>query len=133
MNSKFVMTGAAIVLGLAGIACLFIPEEIFKLYNPATRDIQGLLVQLLGASFLGFAALDWISRQSLLGGIYGRPVVSANQTHFVIGSFLIVRAAISQPNNVVLWFTLAAYALFAIAFSVILYGPPPTKDTVPKT
>ena len=130
MNSKLVMTGATIVLSLCGIACLLIPKEIFKLYNPATEDVHGLLVQLLGAGFFGFATLDWISRLSLLGGIYGRPVVSANHTHFVIGSLLIVKATISQPNNVVLWFTLAAYVLFAIAFSIILFGPPPKKDTV---
>lgn len=133
MNSKLVMTGTAIVLGLGGIACLFIPTEIFKLYNPATEDTQGLLVQLLGASFLGFAALDWVSRKSLLGGIYGRPVVGTNYTHFLIGSLLMLRAAISQPGNVVLWFSLAAYALFAIAFAVIFFGPPPRKDTAPST
>src|SRR5947207_3387442 len=130
---RFVMTGAAIVLGLAGVTCLLIPEEIFKLYNPANENVQGLLVQLLGASFLGLAALDWISRRSLLGGIYGRPVVVTNHTHFGIGSLLMVRAAINQPDNIVLWFTLTAYALFAIVFTVILFGPPPRKDTAPST
>ena len=129
MNTKLIMSSAAIVLGLTGMACLFFPEEIFKLYNPAAGEVQGLLVQLLGAGFFGFAALDWVSREAPLGGIYGRPVVSANQTHFVVGSFLVIRAAISQPDNVVLWCTLVAYALFAISFSAILYGPPPTKNT----
>ena len=28
---------------------------------------------------------------------------------------------------------LAAYALFAIAFGVIFFGPPPRKDTAPST
>lgn len=133
MNSKLVMTGAAIVLGLAGITCLFVPEEVLKLYDPAAEHVQALLVQLLGAGFLGFAALDWTCRQYLLGGIYGRPVVMANQTHFVIGSFLIIRAVVRQPDNIVLWCTLGGYALFAIALSVILYGPPPRKDTVATT
>ena len=64
------MTGASIVLGLAGIGCLFLPAEIIRLYDPAAEDVQGLIVQLLGAGFLGFAALDWVSRQALLGGIY---------------------------------------------------------------
>ena len=130
MNSKLVMSGAAIALSIAGIACLFLHQEIFMLYNPATQDVQGLLVQLLGAGFFGFAALDWASRQAPLGGIYGRPVVSANHTHFVIGSLLIVKAVIGQANNPVLWFTLAVYVPFAIAFSIILFGPPPKKDTV---
>jgi len=127
------MTGAAIVLGFGGIACLFIPEEILKLYDPATEHIHGLLVQLLGASFLGFATLDWVCRKSILGGIYGRPVVGSNLTHFLIGGLLMVRATFSQPDNVVLWVTLAAYAQFAIVYAVILFGPPPRKDTEPST
>ena len=131
MNPKLVMRGAAIVLGLAGISCLFMPQEIFKLYHPTSED--GLLIQLLGASFLGFASLNWISRNALLGGIYGRPVVGANHMHFIIGSLLLVRTAISQPTNLVVWCTLVVYALFAIAFATILYGPPPKKDSVPAT
>jgi len=131
MKSKLVMTGASVVLGLGGMACLFVPKEIFRLYDPAAEDMQGLLVQLLGAGFLGFAALDWVSRHSPLGGIYGRPVVGANYAHFLIGSLLTVRAAIGQPHNVLLWSTLAAYALFAIAFAAILFGPPPRKYTKP--
>jgi hypothetical protein len=129
MNSKVVMTSAAIVLGLGGITCLFLPQEILKMYYRADENMQVLPIQLLGASFLGFAALDWVSRKALLGGIYGRPVVGTNYTHFLIGSLLLVRAAMSQPGNVVLWCTVAAYALFAIAFGVIFFGPPPGKDT----
>ena len=133
MNSNLVMKYAAIILCLVGITCLFIPKEILTIFNATSDDVQGLIVQLLGAAFLGFAALDWASRQSLLGGIYGRPVVSANQVHFVIGSLLTAKAAMSQPNYIVLWLTLSVYALFAIAFSVILYGPPPKKETIPTT
>jgi hypothetical protein len=124
------MTCAAIVSGLAGMACLFLPTEIVHLYDPAAGEAGGLVVQLLGAGFMGFAVLDWVSRQAPLGGIYGRPVVITNHTHFGIGSLLLVRAAIGQPENVVIWVTLAAYALFAIAFSIILFGPPPGKDSV---
>jgi hypothetical protein len=127
MNSKLLITSAAITLGLAGIACLLLPKEILNLYNPATEDTQGLLVQLLGASLLALAALDWVSRNSLLGGIYGRPVVVTNHSHFVIGSLLMLRAVISQPNNLAIWLTLAAYVLFAIGFAIILFGPPPSK------
>ena len=133
MNSKLVMTSAAIVLGLGGMACLFLPQEILKMYYQAAENMQGLPIQLLGACFLGFAALDWVSRKALLGGIYGRPVVGPNYTHFLIGSLLLVRAAMSQPGNVALWCTLAAYALFAIAFGFIFFGPPPGKDTAPST
>ena len=128
MNTKYVMSGAAIVLGLAGIVCLFLPEEIFKLYNSSAENVQLLLVQLLGAAYLGFASLNWISRNALMGGIYGRPVVGANYTHFIIGSLLVVKAVVSKPDNIMLWCAMAVYALFAIGFAAILHGPPPEKN-----
>lgn len=128
MNSRMVMIGAAIVLGVGGMACLFMPQEIIGLYYPASEGMGALAVQLLGAAYLSFAALDWVSRRSLLGGIYGRPVVGTNYTHFVIGSLLLLRAAIGQPHSLALWLTFAGYAALAVAFAAIFYGAPPKKD-----
>lgn len=118
------MTAAAIFLGLAGAACLFLPDEVLKLYNPSTVNTQGFLIQILGGCFLSLALLDWISKHAMLGGIYGRPVVGTNYVQFVIGSLIMAKAAISQSSSVFIWLTLAVYVLFAIAFSLIMFGKP---------
>ena len=68
--------------------------------------------------------LDWYSKHAVLGGIYGRPVVGTNYAHFVIGSLVLAKAAIGQSNNIFIWLTLAIYVLFAIAFSLIMFGKP---------
>jgi len=33
INTRLVMTAAAIFFGLAGAACLFLPDEVLKLYS----------------------------------------------------------------------------------------------------
>jgi len=124
MNTRLVMTGAAIFLGMAGVMCLFLPDEILKLYNPSTAGTTGLLIQLLGACFLALALLDWFSKHAVLGGIYGRPVVGTNYVHFVMGSLVMAKAVISQTNSIIIWLTLTIYVLFAIAFSLIMFGKP---------
>ena len=129
MNSKYLMSAAAIVLGLGGISCIFLPNEICRLLIQGGGDREGLIVQLVGAGFLGFAALDWVSRGALLGGIYGRPVVGANYTHFFIGTLLLLREAVRQPGSLVSWCTLAVYTLFAAGFAMLFFGPPPRKDS----
>ncbi len=123
------MTASAIFLGLAGVMCLFLPDEILKLYNPSTIYTHGLMNQLLGASFLALALLDWYSKHNVLGGIYGRPVVAANYVHFVIGSLVMAKAAIGQTSNVAIWVTMVVYVLFAIAFSLMMFGKPKLKES----
>ena len=94
LNTRLVMTAAAVFLGLAGAACLFLPDEVLKLYSidSSTSSVQTqsqtagaqILIQILGGCFLALASLDWFSKRAILGGIYGRPVVGTNYAHFVI-------------------------------------------------
>jgi len=129
------MTAAAMFLGLAGAACLFLPDEVLKLYSidsssqTADKDIcrAPILIQILGGCFLPMALLDWYSKHAVLGGIYGRPVVGTNYAHFVIGSLVMAKAVIGADEGVCrpqVWITLVVYVLFAIAFSFMMFGKP---------
>jgi hypothetical protein len=123
MNTKLVMLGATIVLGVAGLTGLFLPQVIFNLYDPTATGLPEIVAQLLGSAFLGFAALNWVARYSMLGGIYGRAIVVGNFMHFEIGTLLSVRTVLNQPNNLVSWLMLLVYGLFGVAFGVILFVP----------
>ena len=143
MNSRLIMTSAAIFLGLAGVACLFLPDEVLKLYSidSSTSSVQTqsqtagaqILIQILGGCFLALASLDWFSKRAMLGGIYGRPVVGTNYAHFVIGSLVMAKVLIGADEGVCrpqVWITLVVYVLFAIAFSFMMFGKPklPQRD-----
>lgn len=108
----------AIVLLLAGVAMLFAPDIVLL------RLVQGFppaafwLGQLLGAAWLGMAALSWLSRGAVLGGIYGRPVVMANATLHFISAMTLLRTGL-----IVL---AIPAALLAIVYGLLLFrGPLP--------
>jgi hypothetical protein len=87
---------------------------------PATM----VIVQLAGALYLGFAALDWMARGNMIGGIYARPVTIGNLLHFVSGTAVIVKALSRDPMPAALWMLSAVYVVLAVAFSALLWRSP---------
>lgn len=110
MTPRALMTATAVVLGAAGLALLFLAEA------PGG--------QLWGAALLGLAALDWVGRGLVLGGIYGRPLVFANLFHFAIGALVCLDAAIDDPGAVSSWAAAAGYGVLALAFIRLLRRDP---------
>jgi hypothetical protein len=63
------------------------------------------------------AALNWVGRLSMLGGIYGRPTVFANTALYFISALVLLRAA-TRTNAPA---PLLALAVPAVALALI-YG-----------
>ena len=57
------------------------------------------LGQLLAAAWLGIAALNWLQRSALLGGIYGRATVSANVVVYVVSALSLLRALFGRTPH----------------------------------
>ena len=132
MKTKYLMTASAITLGVAGIILTFIPEEILTSCGlEATKPLQ-LLVQIIGALYFGFGMLNWMTKSSLIGGIYNRPIAVANFTHFLIAGLALVKGIISIPDlPVLIWVIGILYSIFAILFGITLFvHPVNAKDTL---
>jgi hypothetical protein len=122
--THLLMSASALVLGLLGALGSFAPDHVLAwLAAPASPALL-LAVQVLGALYLGFAALNWMTRHNLIGGIYGRPVVVANLLHFVSAGLAIVRLVARAPQLTGLWPLAAAYVVFATGFGVVLFRHP---------
>ena len=78
MKSSILTRISAMVLGATGTALLFAPDGILQLLHPEFPVSAYWLGQLLGATWIGVASLNWYSRTKVLGGIYGRPILLAN-------------------------------------------------------
>jgi hypothetical protein len=73
-------------LVILGLAASFIPQEILAHYGARSSGLGVLLMQVVGALYLGFAVVNWMARDVLIGGIYARPVALGNFLHFgVVG------------------------------------------------
>lgn len=83
-----------------------------------------LIVQIAGALYLGFAALNWAAQANLIGGIYSRPVAIGNFIHFTVAAMVLLKAAAAGEREFVVLFGLAAYAVLAVFFARVLFGRP---------
>jgi uncharacterized membrane protein len=132
MYTKTVMTASALILGLTGIILTFMPTELLHSINFETSKSAQILIQILGALYFSFAMLNWMTKKSIIGGIYNRPITIANFTHFTIAGLALIKGLLSSPNlENVTWIIATIYSAFAISFGLILFRHP-LAETNPK-
>lgn len=116
------MIASAAAYALLGLAALFAPQELaWRLGAPA---LSALLLQLLAAAYLALAALDWIGRRAIYGGIYGRGIVMANFTHGFVAASVMVSAGLRTGFSTVGLIITAVFVAQAAAFARLLLTPP---------
>ena len=115
---------SALVLLLGGLALLFAPDVLLPALAPGFPPGAAWLGQLLAAAWLGVAALNWLQRAAVLGGIYGRPVVLANGALYLVSALSLLRALLGGAAPLVVWLVCAPAALLAVAYwALLLRGP----------
>ena len=82
-----------------------------------------LLIQMMGALYLGFAILNWTARGVLIGGIYARPLALGNFLHFAMVGVMLAREAI-EHGVMQLATSATVFSAFAIGFGIVLFRPP---------
>ncbi len=121
MNTKLLMTSSSLLLGAAGVTALFLPEWILSTQAIAVTAGASLLVQMMSALYIALASMSWTAKDSVIGGIYARPVSLANFTHFFIGALLLLNHGFSHAANLSLWALTAVYVFLAICFYWLVF------------
>jgi hypothetical protein len=129
MLSSHLSRGSALLLGVAGFAFVFAPREMLALLAPGTPRAAAWIGQLLGAALVGLACLNWFNRQTVLGGIYARPVVLANMVFYLVGALSIFGASIAlTATRPVAQGVAAVLGVFAACYSWLLFRGPLERD-----
>ena len=77
---------------LAGLGLTFAPQELWRYAGVGYQAATVLILQATGALYMGFAVLNWMAKDNLIGGIYSRPVALGNFLHFLLVASALVRA-----------------------------------------
>ncbi|MBW3672186.1 MAG: hypothetical protein KY432_11015 [Acidobacteria bacterium] len=117
------MASSALVLGVSGLLLTFASEEIAVALGASGDGLAPLSMQLLGAAQLGWAMTNWMSRESLFGGIYGRPLVVGNLLHFFAGGSTLLKSSLQSSSTTVL-IVGVVYGLLAVVFGWFLFRNP---------
>ncbi len=121
MNTKILMTSSSLFLGLAGIFSLFAPDVLLSTLNLPKTNPAPVLIQLMGAMYFSFALMNWTAKDSLIGGIYARPVSLANFSHFFSGVLLLIKYQLSNEMNAIIIFVLFAYTIYTFLFYWLVF------------
>ena len=126
MNTKILMIASAIYLGIVGIGLTFLPLEIARFFEAETNRTLILALQILGALYLGFGMMNWMAKNSMIGGIYSRPLVFGNLLHFLVSAFALIKMVGKYSENqfVVIITISILYSIFAICFGYLLRTSP---------
>ena len=116
------------MLLLGGLALLFAPDAILPRLIPAFPAAGAWLGQVLAAGWLAIAALNWLSRSALLGGIYGRPVVLTNAVLYFITAIVLLKIITLRDTSAMLWIVLVVMVLLAGAYGWLLFRGPLERD-----
>ena len=129
MNTKSLMTLSAIILALIGISLIFLPNEILDYLELSASETLQLLMQIIGSFYFAFAILNWMSKGSIIGGIYNRPIAMANLTHFVIAGLALIKGVLANPSlSYVIWSIAIIYSIFAILFGIVAFKHPVSEN-----
>ena len=121
MNTKLLMTASSLVLGLAGILALFAPDILLTTLGVPMANRLDVLIQLMGALYFSMAMMNWTAKDSIIGGIYARPISLGNFAHFFSGTLLLARYVLSNGFNLPIVLMLVAYAIFAALFYWLVF------------
>ncbi|MBO9502793.1 hypothetical protein [Brevundimonas sp. A19_0] len=116
--SKLLLTASAAFLFVLGVALNFAPAEAVRLSG--LEGTSAVPFQLLAGALIGVALMNWFSRSSVFGGVYGRPLGLANVVLFAVGGISLARGAM-EIGSPVLWGLTAIYGLFALAFIWVVF------------
>lgn len=122
MTPRLINTLSAVVLGISGAVLLFAADQILPALLPVPAS-AAWFGQLLGAAWLGVAALDWFARGLTIGGIYGRPVVMANLLLYFASATSLLKVSVRPLEDVVGAAGVVA-AVMAGLYGWLLYRPP---------
>jgi hypothetical protein len=114
-------------MAVLGIGITFLPQELLAHVGVRSEGAPVLLMQMLGALYLGFAALNWMNRGSHLGGVYGRPITLANFVAFAVAAVALLKGAIALRFPLEVTAMAAIYSVFGVWFGLVLFTHPASE------
>ena len=84
-----------------------------------------LIMSLTGALYWGFGILNWMAKETLIGGIYNRPITLGNLLHFGTGGIALVKIVSDvERNSEIIILLSVVYSVLAIFFAYVFKTNP---------
>lgn len=106
------MVTSGILNGILGILLTFLPQEIGRwLGTTSQTGAEVLILQLLGGALFGIGLMNYMGRNAVLGGIYGKPIILGNMVFHFIAAIELIKYLFDTEQWVVLFIPAILYSL----------------------
>src|SRR5215212_3493353 len=97
------------------------PEELLVVLQAPVTPPLPVVIQLMGAFYFAFALTNWTAKDSIIGGIYTRPISLGNFAHFTVGELVLAKNQLTDGAPALLFVVLIVYAVFALIFGWLVF------------
>ncbi len=115
MDRQGFMTIAAGVSIVSGAAALLAPAAMSSVFGVTLDDLGASLTRLLGASYLGYAAIAWFARD-VTDHAAARAIALGGVASWAISAVVTVTGIVSGLAGAQAWLLVAVEAAFAAAW-----------------
>jgi hypothetical protein len=123
MNMKNLFMATAVVGAFFGLLFLLVPAATMDFYGVTLDEAGEWLGRLLGAAFLGFAAVAWLARDAEASRAR-RAIEVGYFAGFAIGFVVDLLGQLSGVFNGLGWVTVIIYLLFAAGYGYFAFMKP---------
>lgn len=117
------LVAVSIAYAVTGLVLLFVPEVILSRSAPEMPPVGLWISGMFGGALFAFALLNWFQRHTMMGGIFGRPLLMANLMMMTNIAFSSLRMWRSE-HDVVYAIGGVIGAAFLAAFGRLLFVQP---------
>lgn len=128
MISTWLSRASMTFLLVGGLVLLFAADELLPRLISGFPAGGAWLGQFLAAAWMALGMLNWFNQQTLLGGIYGRPVAMTNAIFYFIAAISLVKVAARDELPPAGWAVAVPMTVFAIAYVWLLFRGPLERD-----
>lgn len=122
---------SGVINGIAGTVLTFIPEELLLWTDGKAGEAAILLVSITGAAMLGFGMMNYMGRNAIYGGIYGKPIILGNLLFHTVTAVHLIKFSINTNDTLMIYTAVAGalYFILATEFVRLNFFPPGLKSS----
>lgn len=122
---------SGVINGIAGTVLTFIPEELLLRTDGKAGEAAILLVSVTGAAMLGFGMMNYMGRNAIYGGIYGKPIILGNLLFHTVAAVHLIKFSMDTNDTLMIYTAVAGalYFIFATGFIRLNFFPPDLKSS----
>lgn len=114
MPTNRLLVAASLLYAAPGIALLFAGDVVLRHFDTVAPPFAQWVAGMLGATLVALALLNWFQRHTIIGGIFGRPLLMANVMTLSNATFASLRMWRSEGA--------AVYAAVGVLSALLLIG-----------